>query len=86
MFFIISGNVEVETLPDPVRLGKGAFFGELALLYTNKRTATVMAVSYVELLELDAGDFRRLLEANPQLKTSVAAEAERRLSRTSSEY
>ncbi len=86
MFFIVSGNVEVETLPDPVRLGKGAFFGELALLYTNKRTATVMAVSYVELLELDAGDFRRLLEANPQLKTSVAAEAERRLSRTRSEY
>lgn len=86
MFFIVSGTVEVETLPDPVRLGKGAFFGELALLYTDKRTATVMAVSYLELLELDAGDFRRLLEANPQLKTSVAAEAERRLSRSRSEY
>ena len=86
MFFIVSGRVEVETLPDPVRLRKGDFFGELALLYTDKRTATVMALTYVELLELDAGDFRRLLKANPQLERSVTAEAERRLSRSRSEH
>lgn len=84
MFFIVSGNVEVETLPKPVRLRKGDFFGELALLYTDKRTATVMALSYVELLELDAEDFRRLLKANPQLEKSVTAKAERRLSRSRS--
>ena len=49
-----------------------------------ERTATVMAVSYVELLGLHAADFRRLLKANPQLEESVTAEAERRLSRSRS--
>ena len=32
MFFIVSGSVEVETQPVPVRLRKGGLFGELALL------------------------------------------------------
>ncbi len=86
MYFIVSGKVEVETLSGPVILGKGDFFGEVALLYTGKRTATLMAVSYVELLMLDAGDFHRLLDANPVLRERITVEAERRLSQSSSEY
>ena len=86
MYFIVSGKVEVETLPEPVRLGKGEFFGELALLYTGKRTATLMAVSYVELLKLDAGDFHRLLDANPVLRERITVEADRRLSKSAAEF
>jgi len=86
MYFIVSGKVEVETLSGPVTLGKGDFFGELGLLYTGKRTATLMAVSYVELLKLDAENLHRLLNANPVLKERITVEAERRLSRSASEY
>ena len=86
MYFIVSGKVEVETDPEPVMLGKGDFFGEVGLLYTGKRTATVMSLSYVELLELDLGDFRRLLGANPILKERITQEADRRLSRSDSVY
>jgi len=82
----VSGKVEVETLSGPVILGTGDFFGEVALLYTGKRTATLMAVSYVELLMLDAGDFHRLLDANPVLRERITVEAERRLSQSSSEH
>ena len=32
MYFIAAGEVEVDVTPTPVRLGVGAFFGELALL------------------------------------------------------
>ena len=86
MYFVVSGVVEVEILPEPVRLRKGDYFGEVALLYHRKRTATIMSVTYVELLELDAGDLNALLDANPDLKARVTAEAERRLSRTEAVY
>ena len=32
MYFIANGEVEVDIVPTPVRLGSGTFFGELALL------------------------------------------------------
>ena len=41
MYFIASGEVEVKLEPHPVRLGAGAFFGEIALLTGGPRTATV---------------------------------------------
>jgi voltage-gated potassium channel len=86
MYFIVAGVVEVELIPEPIKLRKGDYFGEVALLYHRKRTATVMAVTYVELLELDKGDLDAVLDANPDLKTRVMSEAERRLSRTDAVY
>lgn len=79
MFFIMSGEVEVELHPDPVRLGRGQYFGEIALLYDAVRTATVTTMTECELLVLDAADFRRLLDAHPALKASVRQVAEQRL-------
>ena len=56
MFFIMEGDVEVDIEP-PVRLGKGQFFGEIALLRRSNRSATVIAVSRTNLLALDAHGF-----------------------------
>lgn len=67
MYFIISGEVDVDLAPAPVRLGPGEFFGEIALLKESHRMATVIAVTECQLLTLDAADFRRLLLANPEL-------------------
>lgn len=79
MFFIMSGEVEVEIPPHPRRMGHGEYFGEIALLTDTVRTATVTAVSECELLALDVADFRRLLEAHPDFKATVTRVAEQRL-------
>ena len=50
-----------------MHLRSGQFFGEIALLRDGLRTATVTAVTEVQLLTLDAADFRRLIEQYPDL-------------------
>jgi voltage-gated potassium channel len=79
MFFIMAGEVQVDVTPTPVRLGKGQFFGEIALLRDTVRTATITTVSECQLLSLDVSDFRRLLDANPTLKATVTRVADERL-------
>ena len=79
MFFIVSGEVEVEMHPNPVRLGAGQYFGEIALLREVPRTATIMSVTECELLVLNAVDFRGLLEEYPAIKESMRELAERRV-------
>jgi voltage-gated potassium channel len=79
MFFILSGEVEVQILPNPLRLGPGQYFGEIALLRQVPRTATVVSVTECELLALGAADFRRLQDEYPALKESIREMAERRV-------
>ncbi|MAE44493.1 MAG: cyclic nucleotide-binding protein [Magnetovibrio sp.] len=67
MYFIVSGEVEVEVPPQPRRLAGGGFFGEIALLTESKRTATVTAVTECQLLILEVVDFRQLLDVSPEL-------------------
>ena len=79
MFFIMAGQVEVDVQPNPVRLSKGQYFGEIALLKDTVRTATVTAISECHLLSLDVADFRRLLEAHPNLKAAITRVVEQRM-------
>ncbi|HZU90669.1 MAG TPA: cyclic nucleotide-gated ion channel [Stellaceae bacterium] len=79
MYFIASGEVEIRLAPQPVRLGVGQFFGELALLTGAPRTATVVAVRPSTLLALDLVDFHELMARRPELARIIRAEAERRL-------
>jgi voltage-gated potassium channel len=78
MYFIASGEVEVNVEPHPVRLGPGAFFGELALLGGGVRNATVTTISPATLLILDLTDFRTFAASHPDLGRAVEAEALRR--------
>jgi voltage-gated potassium channel len=78
MFFVMSGQVEVDVQPHLVRLGPGQFFGEIRLRHDTVRMATVTTVTECQLLSLVVADFRRLLEANPNLKAAIAQVAERR--------
>jgi voltage-gated potassium channel len=79
MYFIASGEVEVEVGPPPVRLGEGAFFGELALLGDSIRTANVSTTKPATLLVLDFADFRTLMAHHSELARVIDAEAKRRL-------
>ncbi len=78
MYFILDGEVEVEVRPEPVRLCKGQYFGEIALIRETRRTATVTAVKSCHLLSLHVHDFRQLLEENPDLRTEIARVADER--------
>lgn len=79
MFFISSGEVEVR-LPNggSVRLGQGAFFGEMALLERQPRTASVATTKPTTLLVLYASDFYEIASHIPQLAEAVEIEAKRR--------
>lgn len=59
--------------------GPGAFFGELALLLGEPRSATATAVTDVELLELSRSDLDDLMAAHPMLSAAVSRDLGRRL-------
>lgn len=78
MYFIVSGEVEITIGNHSKRECAGDFFGEIALLYHETRSATVVAKTFVELLRLDAGDMDTLLESNEQIRDQITLEARRR--------
>jgi len=78
MYFIASGEVEVDLPGKKVQLSEGAFFGEMALLGNNVRGANVMTTRVSRLLVLDLVDFRVLMARHPDLAETIDAEARRR--------
>lgn len=79
MFFISNGEVEVR-LPTggTVRLGDGAFFGEMSLLNRQPRAATIATTIPTTLLVLYASDFYEIASHIPALAEAVENEARRR--------
>ena len=71
-FVLLEGTAEVERGGQKVNaLGAGDFFGEIALISEEPRTATVRASSPVHALVVTARSFRRLIDEQPEIKTSV---------------
>lgn len=80
MYFIATGEVEVELEDEPVRLGEGDFFGEIALIkHETTRTASVYAIRQTDLLVLSVNDFRSLMHDYPELKQAINETAEQRM-------
>jgi len=78
MYFIAAGEVEVDLPGKKVTLGDGAFFGEMALLGNNLRSANITTTRVSKLLVLDLVDFRMLMARHPDLAETIDAEARRR--------
>ena len=78
MFFIASGAVEVRVQPEPIRLGTGEFFGELALLTRRLRTADVVAIGFCRLLVLRRDLFDDVLGSHSTIGRQVREVATRR--------
>lgn len=73
-YIIASGEVQIDVDGNPVRtLGPGASFGEIALLHDVPRTASVSALTPVELLALDRHHFVETVTGQPS--AAEAAEA-----------
>ena len=82
MYFITTGEVEIDLPNQRVRLADGTFFGEIALLKRTNRSGTVTATRRTHLLALDAQDFHALIARLPALAAHVRETAEARLAET----
>jgi CPA1 family monovalent cation:H+ antiporter len=71
MYFISTGAIEVNVDGQRIQLGRGDFFGELALLGGRERRADVTALGYCHLLVLDDMDFRTLLATDPSIHAHI---------------
>jgi len=70
IYFIEEGEAEVLTDAgeSPQALGPGDTFGEIALLLTGHRTATIVARTPMRLLALSDQDFQRIRTRVPELE------------------
>ena len=80
MYLIASGLVQVDAPDGTVRLKEGDFFGEMALLTRERRTATVTTIKSTDLLVLDCDDFHRFIDRNPEVGAQIRAVAQKRKS------
>jgi CPA2 family monovalent cation:H+ antiporter-2 len=78
MYFIASGGVEVAVSSGAIRLEAGSFFGEMALLTGERRTADVTAVDFCQLQTLSRRDFNQFMRRHPELRAAVSALANER--------
>jgi CRP/FNR family cyclic AMP-dependent transcriptional regulator len=82
-FFILDGDVEVRQRGKTIaKLGKGQFFGEMALIDGQPRTADVVAVGPAECFALSAWSFASLMKTEPKISLGVMKELVRRLRET----
>jgi CRP-like cAMP-binding protein len=76
-FIIVDGRIKVTILGDDGRevilsvLGRGDFFGEMALLDNEPRSATAIAVEDTELLSLHRNDFQSVLSDNRSIMSAL---------------
>lgn len=71
-FVIVDGDAEVTKAGKRIATRSGGdFVGEIALLTTTTRTATVTATTPLRCFILNQADFRRVLEENPAVQLKV---------------
>lgn len=80
MFVVHDGTVSVRVGDDEVaRLGAGDFFGEMALLTGENRTASVVALGEVVIIEITKEALQPVLRDHPEFAAAISKEvAERR--------
>jgi len=82
-YMILEGSVEVRRSRRVIaKLGRGDFFGEMAILDGQPRSADIIAIEKTNCLALSRSTFKTLLESNPDLALSILQEVVRRLRET----
>lgn len=87
LYLVVHGQVKVVLIGEDGRevilsvLGEGTFFGEMALLDDEPRSAHVIAMEDSVVLALRRDDFRARLRASPEVGIALLRELSRRLRR-----
>jgi CRP-like cAMP-binding protein len=82
MYVIRTGTVELRSPNWPaLQVSEGDIFGELALLDSEPRSATAVAVSDCELAAVDQKHFHRMIQQTPFFATQVMKTMAERLRR-----
>jgi glucose-6-phosphate 1-dehydrogenase len=73
MYFLLHGAVDVLDGEGRIldTLGPGSFFGEMALLLAEPRTASIRTRQQCDVLALDKSDFNRVLRDHPEFARSI---------------
>ena len=77
-YFLSAGEVEVSVGGQHIRLGSGSFFGEMALISGQPRSADVTALDYCKFLKLTTDDFNEILRRYPDIRTQITEQAVKR--------
>jgi CRP-like cAMP-binding protein len=78
-YVILGGEVSVDVPANPVTLGAGEFFGEMAMIDGEPRFATVTAVTDAVLLVIPRQKFLALLVSEPKVTIAILATLAQRL-------
>lgn len=78
VYFISEGQVEVALAGKGIKLGAGDYFGEMALIKDQPRSANVTALDYSKFATLNQRDFRQFLRRFPSIREKMAARATER--------
>ena len=82
-YLILDGSVEVRRSRRVIaKLGRGDFFGEMAILDGQPRSADIVAIEKTNCLALSRSSFKTLIESNPALALGILQEVVRRLRET----
>lgn len=86
-FFVLTeGTADVTSEGETVTtLGPGDFFGEIAILGSGRRTATVTSTTPVRLLAIFGTDFRQLEAGYPEIASRISQAMQDRLAGRTSE-
>ena len=82
--FVADGSVDIKRSSQDgkeviiSRLKIGDFFGEIALVLSQTRTATIRAKTHCDLFALERADFNRVLKDHPQRARQIAETAQQR--------
>ncbi len=84
MFIIQTGRVKIARIVGGKEhilaiLGKGDFFGEMAIVNRVHRTATAVAIGRVQLLAFDREGFQNMIKKNAQIALNIIDKLCRRL-------
>ncbi len=80
LYLVIDGKVRVHKQDRLIaELGERECFGEMAILDAAPRSATVSAVSDVELLKIEREDFQEIMAEKPEIAMGIIKVLTRRL-------
>ena len=71
MFFILTGQLEVELTTASKIFETGEFFGEMGILNNARRSATIVSLTECRLLELKADDLHHLMDTHESIRSHI---------------